>query len=239
LTNDSLPPGPPGKVERACCIAVGFASGGAGGYVAFERSNQLGSAVLLVIGGLFLLIGIQGTRLIRFTSGSNGVELEQKRRIIENAIKEAQDEGNLEKASGIAEGAAIVSPSIGTHARGLQYELQVSSAIVGMGYAVNNNNFGPDMGFDLTIRDAGGRIVEAELKAYYRPVPRGVVEMLALQSESRLAPLILISNMQLTRSAQEAVKNFPKFKAVQWRDYADNPALAATLEHMFSLSSNA
>ena len=49
---------------------MGIIAAGAGGYVAFERSNQLGSAVLLVIGAVFLIVGIQGTRLMRFTSGS-------------------------------------------------------------------------------------------------------------------------------------------------------------------------
>ena len=175
--DDSSPASPPNWLERACFISIGVIAGGAGGYVAFERSNQLGAAVLLVIAAVFLVVGIQGTRLMRFTSGSNIVELEQKKRIITDAIEKAQDEGNIEKASGIAEGAAIAAPALGLAKNlGLQYELQVTSAIVGMGYFVTHSSL--DSGFDLIIGGGTDRIIYAELKRYSRPVPRQIVEAL-------------------------------------------------------------
>ena len=88
---------PPNWLERACCIIVGTVAGGAGGYVAFERSNQLGSAALLIIGAVFLVIGIQGTRLMRFTSGSNIVELEQRNGILRTLLRRLKTKAILKR----------------------------------------------------------------------------------------------------------------------------------------------
>ena len=233
MPNDAPSPAPPNWLERACCIIVGVVAAGAGGYVAFERSNQLGSAVLLVIGAVFLLIGIQGTRLMRFTSGSNIVELEQKKRIIADAIEKAQDEGNIEKASGIAEGADIAAPALGLARNvGLQYELQVASAIIGMGYDVTTSSL--DRGFDLIVTDGNDHIIYAELKRLSRPVPRQQVEAIAYRASTRPVPIILITYTELSRAAQEHVSPYGNFETVQWRDENDNDRLAETLRRMFA-----
>lgn len=231
-TNDSSPE-PPGWWERASCIMVGVIAGGAGGYVAFERSNQLGSAVLLAIGALFLVIGIQGTRLMRFTSGSNSVELEQKKQIITDAINKAQDEGNDEKASGIAAGAAIVVPALGDYSEGLQYEVVVSGVISRMGYHVTRHDFAGQQ-FDLTIGDGAGRKIYAELKRHLRPLPRNLIEALLYRSKVTRTPVLLITYSELTRGAREIVKSSENFEVVQWRDGEDNPRLKETLRRMFA-----
>jgi hypothetical protein len=222
----------PNWLERACCIIVGVVAGGAGGYVAFERSNQLGSAVLLVIGAVFLIVGIQGTRLMRFTSGSNIVELEQKKRIIADAIEKAQDEGNIEKASGIVEGAAIAAPALGLAKNvGLQYELQVASTIADMGYLVTTSSL--DRGFDLIITNESGHTIYAELKRYSRPVPRQLVDALMHRVSTILVPIVLISYTELSSAAQEAVSKGGILEVVQWRDKSDDNRLAETLRRMF------
>lgn len=224
----------PSWLERTCCIIVGVIAGGAGGYVAFERSNQLGSAVLLVIGAVFLIVGIQGTRLMRFTSGSSIVELEQKKRIIADAIEKAQDEGNIEKASGIVEGAAIAAPALGLAQNvGLQYELQVASAIVGMGYLATPSS--PlDRGWDLIVTDGNDRMVFADLKRLSRPVPRGLVGPLINRALTMPVPVVLITYTELSRVAQEAVSASGNLEVVQWRDEDDNDRLAETLRRMFA-----
>lgn len=233
MSTDTPSPPPPDWFERACCVIVGVIAGGAGGYVAFERSNQLGSAVLLVIGAVFLIVGIQGTRLMRFTSGSNIVELEQKKRTIVDAIEKAQDEGNIEKASGIAEGAAIAAPALGLAKNvGLQYELHVASAIVGIGYLVTPSSL--DRGFDLIVRDGSDRIIYAELKRLSRPVPPQVVEALIYRASTIPIPVVLITYTQLSRAAQEAVSAAGNLEVVQWRDENDNERLAETLRRMFA-----
>jgi len=236
LTIDAPPPpSPPNWLERACCIIVGVIAAGAGGYVAFERSNQLGSAVLLVVGAVFLVIGIQGTRLMRFTSGSNIVELEHKKRIVVDAIEKAQDEGNIEKASGIAEGAAIVAPALRLPRYiALQYELQVASAIVGMGYLVTVSL--RDYSFDFVIRDETGRIIYAELKRYsdHNLIPLRTVEALANRASTMSTPVILITYNELSRQSQEIISASGNVESVQWRGEGDNDRLAETLQRMFA-----
>ena len=66
LADNTDPPEPLVKWERICALAIGAICGGAGGYAAFEKSNQAGTAMLLILAAIFLLIGIQGTPLIKF-----------------------------------------------------------------------------------------------------------------------------------------------------------------------------
>jgi len=232
-TDDSSTAPPPNWLERACFIIVGVIAGGAGGYAAFERSNQLAAAVLLVIAAVFLVIGIQGTRLMRFTGGSNIVELEQKKRIIADAIEKAQDEGNIEKASGIAEGAAIAVPALGLAKNlGLQYELKVTSVIASMRYLVTPTS--RDIGFDLIIGDGSDRVIYAELKRYSRPVPRQPVDSITLRASAVPVPVLLITYTELSSAAREAVSASRNLEVVQWSDENDNDRLAETLRHMFA-----
>jgi hypothetical protein len=56
-----------------------------------------------------LLIGIQGTPLIRFSTGSNTVELERRRRTLEQKVKEVARE-DPDRAAAIIEGAELALP---------------------------------------------------------------------------------------------------------------------------------
>jgi hypothetical protein len=89
---------------------LGFIAGGAGGYAVYERSNQAGSVMLLVVAAVFLLIGIQGTPLIKFGSNSGSLELERRRRRkIEKSIEQANEESSAEKIEGIVEGVRLTT----------------------------------------------------------------------------------------------------------------------------------
>jgi Restriction endonuclease len=224
---------PPGWLERTCFMIVGIIGSGAGGYTALERSNQLGAAFLLVIGAVFLVVGIQGTRLSGFTSGSTLVQLEQKKRIIADAIKKAQNEGNIEKASGIAEGADIAAPALGlANNVGLRYEFQVTDAIVSLGYDVMFSDL--DRGFDLIVRDNRGRTIYVELKRYSRPMSRQSVQSILFQASAVQVPVLLITYTELSRAAQEAVNTVKNFYVAQWRAEDDNDQLATALRHVFA-----
>ena len=232
-TDNPAPVLSPNWLERACFIIAGIVAGGAGGYSTLERSNQLGAAVLLAIGAVFLVIGIQGTRLMRFTSGSNRVELEKKSRIIVRAVEKARAEGNIEKASGIVEGAAIASPALGISRNlELQYELQVSGAIVGMGYLVKPVVL--DSGYDLIISDESSGVIYAALKRYSGLVSRRSVETLMLRAIISPVPAVLITYSDLSISAQEIVISRGNLEVVQWRDENDNDRLADVLRHIFA-----
>ena len=112
-TSDSDPPEPLVRWERICALIVGGVCGGAGGYAVFEKSNQAGTAMLLILAAIFLLIGVQGTPLIRFGSNSGSVELERRRRRkVQQALAQASEESSTEKAEGIVEGVKLVAPDL-------------------------------------------------------------------------------------------------------------------------------
>ena len=67
--------------------------------------------MLLVLVAIFLLIGIQGTSLIRFAAGSNTFEMERRRRRVVEAAKEIAKE-EPERTAGILQGAALALPTL-------------------------------------------------------------------------------------------------------------------------------
>lgn len=52
---------------RGLALGLGAAAGVAGGYAVFASENQAGTAALLLIAGLFVLLGLQGTPMRRLT----------------------------------------------------------------------------------------------------------------------------------------------------------------------------
>jgi putative peptidoglycan lipid II flippase len=53
------------RLERQCAIGIGLAAGIAGGIAVFTTSNQAGTAFLLLISLIFLVMGVEGTALAR------------------------------------------------------------------------------------------------------------------------------------------------------------------------------
>ena len=63
------PAGTMSRRERQGALGIGVAAGLAGGFAVFASSNQAGTAVLLLISLVFLLIGVEGTSLLRIGGG--------------------------------------------------------------------------------------------------------------------------------------------------------------------------
>ena len=53
------------RLERQCAIGIGAAAGIAGGIAVFTTSNQAGTAFLLLISLIFLVMGVEGTTMVR------------------------------------------------------------------------------------------------------------------------------------------------------------------------------
>jgi hypothetical protein len=98
--------------ERWIATVLGLTLGDFGVWAVFKTSNQAGSAILLIISAAFLLIGIQGTPLIKIGGSTANLELERRRRRWEQTIKEAKSEPNPEVAQGMIEAAAIMEPEL-------------------------------------------------------------------------------------------------------------------------------
>ena len=60
--------------ERQIAVGIGALAGIVGGYAVFATSNQAGTAMLLVISLVFLLVGLEGTPLMRLIGRSGRAE---------------------------------------------------------------------------------------------------------------------------------------------------------------------
>src|SRR5437762_4589508 len=128
----SGPAEPPRRWERAAAMVIGTVLAGLAILALFTSSNQAGTAALLLVAAAFLLIGIQGTALVRFGSGSASIELDRRvAAAVQRADEVAEQDPRL--ALGILERAAIIEPRVGPAAaavRHISYESAVRRAVV-------------------------------------------------------------------------------------------------------------
>lgn len=120
-------------------------------------------------------------------------------------------------------------------ARYSAYEHRVMAAITELGYHIIGNANSPDMGFDLLIGDRKDRrVVYAELKYYSHPIPRQIIHQIIGMASGSRVPVVLISNVALSKSAQDALEQSQEdLRAITWEDDADTPQLGAALKEIF------
>jgi hypothetical protein len=201
----------------------------------FASSNQAGTAILLVLSAIFLLIGIQGTSLIRFSTGSNTFELERRKRNVEQVAAEVAKE-DPDRAAGIIQGAEIALPALGSFSQseGLLYERRVETALLSMGY-VSTGLRGVDYGYDFALSRAGDSEAKVYVEVKYRRSARldaSTVRSLIDRSAFLRAPFLIVTNADSTIAsaayAAEDGREFP-VRLVRWRGESDNDALREAL----------
>lgn len=221
--------------ERVAALIVGLVAGVVGGCAVFKSGNQAGTAALLVIATVFLLIGVQGTSLIRFASGSNSVEMERRRRNVAQALALASEEDSSERALGIVEGAAIAEPRLVQS--WVLYERRVANAVMLLGYLADIQRV-DSVHFDLRIQNESGQSIYAELKYYSSgryistDVVRSIAGLTATMAHS--VPVVLISNTSLTKSARALASRLEFLSYVLWDGERDNERLSETLRTAFA-----
>jgi hypothetical protein len=222
-------------------LSVGIATGGSGAYAVFASSNQAGTAILLILSAIFLLIGIQGTSLIRFSTGSNTFELERRKRGVEKAVAAAAKE-DPGRAAGIIEGAEIALPSLGSFSasEAIVYEERVAAALNELGYYVSSLAR-PDISPDFLVMERGatGRVVFVEVKYRTRGrlEPRVVAEIVS-RAYSQDASLLIVTNVDFSDQAAEVaakgvVRELPG-RLVRWRDDSDTNALQQAVRELLA-----
>jgi hypothetical protein len=218
--------------ERALTTLVGASATVAGAYAVFASDNQAGTAVLIVVGAVLTVIGVQGTPLVRFTNTSASFELARRQRKVEREVAQAQEQGDVGKAAGIALGAAIAEPRLmRPEMRELIYEQQVRLAILKGGYHLSARGF--PYGYDLEVSDEHSHVIGVELRAYTRDVPAQVVRHLATRYLEANVPILLVTSTPLTKGAQSELANAANLEHVMWRDERDDQQLRSKLEAMF------
>jgi hypothetical protein len=252
-------------VERWVASLVGLVGIGVGGVGIFLSDNQAGTTAILLLGAVFLLMGVQGTAIIK--AGKDSVELDRRlavRRVIEKA--EERVENNPDEAAGLVEAAWEVFPSL-AHDVNLQnlsadiYEQQALRALERAVFALDRQRshddpFQATMSTrprphyrtrrpDAVIRyraSASGpdRILVVEIKkASGHNLPDGSVrEALELFKEVGENGLI-ISNLTpglVLNNYRHGDYADVRFDFVQWRDERDDSELVETLKKLLSTS---
>lgn len=222
-------------------LGVGIAAGGGGGYAVFASTNQAGTAILLILSAIFLLIGIQGTSLIRFSTGSNTVELERRGRKVVQAAEEIAEE-EPERAAGMIEGAQLAIPGLSTltsHAQAsliaALYEQSVKNAIAKLGFTTSNARAYSDI--DMVVTDDLGRTVDVAVKySKGRNFSRSWVYSVLRQRESNI-PLLIVTNSPMrpdTVSSLEEFRQAAPVRLVSWEDGSDIQTLRDALAELFN-----
>ncbi|MEO3771485.1 hypothetical protein [Micromonospora sp. B9E7] len=103
---------PLNRGARAMAVALGTAATGAGAVAVFVTSNQAGTAVLLLVGAVLVLLGLQGTPLRSFGGGDYRFELAQLRRRAAAVVEEAVRQESPDVAAAVAEAVSAIDPGI-------------------------------------------------------------------------------------------------------------------------------
>jgi hypothetical protein len=218
-----------GQWERWVATLLGLILGSLGALAVFTTSNQAGSAFLLLVGAAFLLIGVQGTPLIKIGGNTANLELERRRRRVERAIEQAQSETNPEVAQGMIEAATIIEPelALSPHTQALLYEDRVGAALSENFEDVRREP--PPDRFDFVIKmPMGQTAVEVKYKRAGTFRARDVAKIVHRRSE-KSNKLVIVTNAPLavevrTINAAQVYDGTP-VEVVTWNDAAHDGLL--------------
>jgi hypothetical protein len=209
--------------ERAVAIIIGATFAGVAIFALFKSANQAGTAALLLVAAAFLLIGVQGTALIRFGSGSTSVELDRRAAAAVQLADEVAEQ-NPELAMGILEGAAIIEPSVGPAAsafRAISYESAVRRALERT-RPENASVTAAEPPVDLTVLAPLGKKVLVSV-VYRRSRSLQQIDLAPLVSSRQLEDAVgglAVTNQTLSSSVAnyiaDAAKKGVKIEAITW-----------------------
>jgi hypothetical protein len=237
---DRNPAEPLRRWERIGALAIGLISAAVAGSALFLTDNQAGTAAFTVVAAAFLLIGVQGTALVRMSSGSGTLELERRQRVAD-AVNRAQElaETEPEVARGIMEGLALVEPSVGPAAgafQALSYEQAVRRALQrARSGTVAISEAAPPA--DFRLEEPTGTIVVSV--SYRRSQNLQINDLAPLVGSKDLEDAIgglVVTNRPLMASVGEYVATASRhglaIEVVTWNGAEDDVALSAALNRL-------
>lgn len=221
--------------ERALALTFGVGVATAGAVSTFTDTNQAGSAALVVVGAALVLVGVQGTRLVKLGGSSASAEFE--RRMAEQKVIEAiTSEPDPDVAKGIAEGVVLVDPALAPAASmALGYETMALAALRSLDVVTDIEQQGRgDARSDIVAQTTGGPIL-IELKLGTGSLSADSLRQLAahVQSSRAAAGGLLLTNMPLTDDAKALNEHLsaasPPVEALTWTGPWDNDRLTRAI----------
>jgi hypothetical protein len=232
-TSDPLAPW-----ARVVALVLGCAGGVAGGIAVFVSANQAGTGALLVIAGVLVLLGLQGTPMRRLSSGDHSVELAQLRRRAVRVIEQARQEDPPEVAVAVADAITSIDPSLGgIHDAAQAYERAVLEALarIRMKLDPGHKRGKGSRGVDARVITPSGS-VNLDIK-YRSRGPMGLREVLARMARAESGGLeggsILVTNAPLSDEVREYNESRPPedlpVEIVTWNDERDDGLLTRAI----------
>jgi hypothetical protein len=220
---------------------LGAAATGLGTYAVFVSDNQAGTALLLVVGCVLSLIGLQGTPLRRFGSGGHSFELLAIRKRLTEAVDRATREESPEVAAAVAEAARTADPGAAVRPPWQFYEEALLRAIrrvsrrVGATTVEANYIYGRGHAIDARVSLPQGN-VNVEIR-YRSRGAFGPSDMAKASAQLEAAGLdggnLVITNAPLSaESLSHNAERSPEASGVEvltWNDERDDDLLARAL----------
>lgn len=234
-------------IERWLAGLVGFMLQSAGTVTVFVTDNQAGSAALVLVGTLLMIIGLQGTPVLR--ASKEFIELQQRRKL-SNQVEELRDEGDADAARLVAEKAADASPRLRRDPVvdalvAELYERSVSHAVyrAADGMAVQRltvqTNFVDDNGreYDAVItanpESPEQKRFVVEVK-YARNLTKRTIDVWQ-QRFREFDGVLVVAGSKIWGLGADDVH--PNVRFVLWRSRSDDAAIAAALIDLISSTS--
>jgi hypothetical protein len=223
---------------RAVALGLGIAASGFGCYAVFASNNQAGTALLLAVGVILLLLGIQGTPLRSIGGGEYKVELARLRRRVVEAAGQAARQESPEVAAAVADALTVIDPGLvlGPPA-GALYEQAVLQAFRRTGASVDPTHRAGlgDRGVDVRAQVAGGGKVNVQVVYRRRGAfgSRDIATSSAFHASGFDGGFLLVTNAPLSaealqhNSALTHERQGPE--VVTWNDERDDDLLARAL----------
>jgi len=257
----SLPTGQPrelNRIERTAAALIGLGGAGAGGFGIFLSENQAGTAVILVLGVVFLLMAVQGTMVRRITKdGGDFADRAAEQRTVDS-LKITLDDRGPTAARAAIEAATAARPQLEQSAgiaamTGQVYEASALDAIrAAWRNTVNLGDQDPSPW--TTMRTETPEGVDAIFGVDGRDSPQIAVEILYTRngaiSRDRLAknmakldnlgvPYLIVSSNRRTAQTELFWKHAPRAiprQFVEWQPGDPTSVIESAIERLVEQS---
>jgi hypothetical protein len=230
---DQLPqPGALERGERTIATVLGILIASAGVAATFVSENQAGTVAIIVVGGALLLIGIQGTPLIRVGGETASVELERRRRKDIDLIAQVAVEQGAKEAVELADNLARIDPTISQSpaVRALEYQRTVLRVLLSRSTPLPMN--ASEAIFDAYVETPNLTRMAIETKY----VARGslglaqVTPSLLRLPGSQAQKYLLVTNGRPTQDLAVLLKNRPEVRLITWNIGEEESSLIDALK---------
>jgi hypothetical protein len=236
--------------ERIAAGLVGAAGGTAGTLAVFHTSNQAGSAALLLLSSIFLLISVQGTAIRRANRELLELDRRTSPRVVIRRAEEVLLEGGTAEAKQFLDGAVASNPILADSPQVAAFESSVANAeqyehaLMGALWAISNGLYSEvhrshyDLGADFTLTSkTQDKVVHVDVK-YGNPDRLKSISAAmsrAVAASKRAFPTIIVTNMDISVDLKMLLpERGHSVEIVTWRGAADNAKLREAIVKAFA-----